>query len=853
MKLSLVILLLALPRLGGAQPVDAGVDAPPADAGPSDSGSPPDAAPPAPDSPPAPVAPPAPPPAERPSAPPRSCTATLDGHVVDSAAHEAVAGATVRVDGRVVGETDAAGRFTLRALCRGSATLEIERIDCIPAKRTIAVSGNGSIEIELTLAGSELVEITGKAPPPPDMRAATVLSGEALQRTRGRGFSDALAEVPGVSQLRSGTGMAKPIIRGQFGRRLLLLVDSVRHRAQEWGLEHAPEIDPFIADRITVVRGAGGVRYGSDAIGGAILVDPPELLREPGYAGELHAIGSSNGRGGTVAGRLLGASSRARGLAWQLEGSAKRLAASETPDYPLDNTGAFEWNAGATVGYRRGAGEHRLSYRHYQADLGVCSCLRIHNVDDFFAQLDRGRPTGSELYSSEFGIDRPEQAVVHDLALARSRWDWRGVGTLTGSYSFQHDLRREYDIVRQATTGAQFNFRLMTHELEAVLEHNPIHLNDHWHVRGAAGVVGMGQIHSYSGLHLIPDYRSLAAGAFLTERLVGHDLEVEAGVRYDLLGRTASIERADFLRLVRSGQLAEDACGPGTSDAVKCASRYHTLTASLGALRRFGEALSVKLELSTASRAPNPDEQYLNGTAPTFPVLGLGKPDLSPETTYSTSATVAFQHPRVTAEASAYANLIADYIYFAPALDENGMPIFDVLIRGSFPRFTTRPIDALFYGADGGIALKPHRFVELGGQVSIVRAENVRDGSYLVLVPADRFRGEVTLRAPDGWGLRKTALSVAGTYVSRQRRFDLAADFAAPPASYFQLGAELGTETRAAGQTLRFALQGQNLTNAHYRDYTSLLRYFADEPGWQLWMRMSVFFDSSNHSRSKGN
>jgi iron complex outermembrane receptor protein len=758
----------------------------------------------------------------------------------------------VRVDGRVIGETDAAGRFTLRGLCPGNATLEIERIDCVPARRTITVPGTASLEIELALAGSELVEITGKAPPPPEMRAATVLSGQALERTRGRAFSDALAEVPGVSQLRSATGVAKPIIRGQFGRRLLLLVDSVRHRAQEWGLEHAPEIDPFIADRITVVRGAGGVRYGPDAIGGAVLVDPPELRREPGYAGEAHAIGASNGRGGTVAGRLLGATSRLRGFAWQLEGSAKRLAAAETPDYPLDNTGAFEWSAGATVGYTRGGSEHRLSYRRYQADLGICTCLRIHNADEFFAQLDRGRPVDVELYRTEFGIDRPYQGVAHDLALARSRWDWRGVGTITGTYSFQHDLRREYDIVRQATTGAQFNFRLMTHELEIVLEHNPIHLDDHWHLRGAAGLVGVGQIHRYSGLHLIPDYRSLAAGAFLTERLVGHDLEVEAGLRYDLLGRTASIERMDFLRLARSGQLAEDACGPGSPDPVKCASRYHTLTASLGALRRFGDALSAKLELSTASRAPNPDEQYLNGTAPTFPVLGLGKPDLDPETTYSSSATVAFRHPRVTAEASAYANLIADYIYFAPALDENGVPIFDVLIRGTFPRFTTRPVDALFYGVDGGIAVTPHPRVELGGQVSIVRAENVRDGSYLVFVPADRFRGAITLHAPDGWGLRKTSLSVAGTYVSRQRRFDLAADFAAPPASYVQLGAELGTETRAAGQTLRFALQGANLTNARYRDYTSLLRYFADEPGWQLWMRMSVFFDSSNHSRSKG-
>jgi iron complex outermembrane receptor protein len=51
---------------------------------------------------------------------------------------------------------------------------------------------------------------------------------------------------------------------------------------------------------------------------------------------------------------------------------------------------------------------------------------------------------------------------------------------------------------------------------------------------------------------------------------------------------------------------------------------------------------------------------------------------------------------------------------------------------------------------------------------------------------------------------------------------------------------------------VRLALQGQNLTNARYRDYTSLLRYFADEPGLQVWLRASVFFDSRSSSRSKG-
>jgi iron complex outermembrane recepter protein len=112
-------------------------------------------------------------------------------------------------------------------------------------------------------------------------------------------------------------------------------------------------------------------------------------------------------------------------------------------------------------------------------------------------------------------------------------------------------------------------------------------------------------------------------------------------------------------------------------------------------------------------------------------------------------------------------------------------------------------------------------------------------------VPADRYRGSATLRLPDFGDFTRSHVTVSGAYVARQHRYDPVADFIPPPAAYFLLGAELGTETRLADHKVRVALQGSNLTNARFRDYTSLMRYFADEPGWQVLLRISMFFDSS--------
>ena len=773
------------------------------------------------------------------------CTATLDGHVVDAATHAPIEAATITLGNELVAATDDHGRFALTALCQGyPLVVIIERADYQRVERAITVGETAALEIEMKLSG-EVIEVRDRAPDPVDMRASTELSGADLERTRGRGLAAAMAGVPGVTELKSATGMAKPIIRGQFGRRLLLLVDGVRHRAQEWGLEHAPEIDPFIAERIRVVRGAGGVRYGSDAIGGVILVDPPDLRREVGYGGELHLIGASNGRGGTVAGRVQNVFEALPKLSMQLEGSAKRLAAQRTPNYALQNTGLSEWNAGATVGYRGTSTELKASYRHYQAKLGVCACLRIESADDFFSSIERGEPIGARDYEAGFGIRRAYQTVGHDLALIRARWDRDHVGTLIATYSFQHDLRREYEVTRESIGDAQFNFRLVTHELEAVFQHNPLHLSEHWHVRGIAGLTGMAQFNYYSGLQLVPDHQSFAGGVFASERLVGHDTDVEVGVRYDHVRRSASLERFDFLRLVRSDQLPPSACGGGSGDPVVCDSSYHLLSATTGALHRWTEAWSTKLDLSTSSRAPYTDEQYLNGASPSFPVIGLGKPDLKRETTYSSSITTTREGSRLRGEASVYVNRIQNYIYFAPAIDGAGNPILDVVTQGTFPRFTTQPVDAVFYGADAGIEATPINSLELAAQVALVRARDVENDKYLVFIPSDRFRGTVTYRPPETRALRKTAVSVTGTYVATQRRFDINADFAAPPPGYFTVDAEVSTETCLGHNDLRLALTGQNLTNARYRDYTSLLRYFADEPGWAVFLRASVFFDSN--------
>jgi iron complex outermembrane receptor protein len=95
----------------------------------------------------------------------------------------------------------------------------------------------------------------------------------------------------GVTTLQTGSSISKPVIHGLHSNRILIMNNGVRQEGQQWGSEHAPEIDPFIATRLSVVKGAAGVRYGSDAIGGVILVEPEELPFDKSLSGEAECGG----------------------------------------------------------------------------------------------------------------------------------------------------------------------------------------------------------------------------------------------------------------------------------------------------------------------------------------------------------------------------------------------------------------------------------------------------------------------------------------------------------------------------------------------------------------------------------
>lgn len=745
-------------------------------------------------------------------------TCTLKATIIVTEQHTNTAVAFATITNPILhltAATDENGTLILENICKGNYFFQIQSFETKDTSIMLYISESGTYRLRVTHNDNLLHQIVIT-----DQSVHTILQNkesldeQKLKENAGKTISEILKNVNGVSTMSNGANVSKPLIHGLHSNRILMLNNGVRQEDQQWGAEHAPNIDPFVASNITVLKGAAGVRYGTDAIGGVILVEPKPIRSLAGWQGELNLAAFSNNKMGVVSGSVEHRLVAHPEYAFRVQGTLKQGGNYQLPGgIYVANTGMKEANFSSTFTYK---GIHKgvdVFYSRFANTVGIYTGSHTGSMQDLQNAINSPKPLVEADFS--YKINRPKQVVSHDLIKIKSYLDnhW-GVWNLT--YAFQHNYRREYDIVRKDDGNAQLNLRLNTQSLNLNLDHKKT-----GNIMGQVGADWSYQHNKFdNGDRLfIPSFNAISAAAYAIERYSKSNWTAEAGVRFDY---------KHYNMFNPEGPLLQN---------VLYQFDYKNPSATLAFKQQINKRLDWMITLANAWRAPQAPELFSAGLHQAGARIELGDKNLKPE--HSLSLNIGGNYSienKLNISVSLYSQAIQNYIFLKPSTDV-------LTIRGYFKSFNYTQTNAQLSGVDASINYQVTEQWSANAKLSLLRGWDKSQKEWLILMPADRLEASIKFDKDLSQKFKNCFAEMKTQYVLQQKRvpnnFDQI-DFPRPPAAYFLINASIGTSLVIRKQQVNWRIEATNILNTNYRDYLDLFRYFLNQSGRNISLKLNL-------------
>jgi len=644
---------------------------------------------------------------------------TLQGVILDGESGAPLPGATVYAPTLSAGTASGPdGRYSLALRSTGAVRVVFSFVGYKTETRSVdARAGVTTLDIVLTPSFVEAPAVTvtaraGASDVLSTPQSVEVLDAAAVARAAAGSPLDALDDVAGVRLLTTGPGIAKPVVRGLTGTRVLLVQDGIRQEGQYWGDEHGPEVSASDVDGIEVVRGPSSLLYGSDALGGVV-----QTTRRSLFAGDAPVRGELGMR--AASGTPLGATDveiGGRAGAWAWEGRLDYLRAGQvgTPDDHIENTAQA-----------RAGGSARLGYRFAERSTLTVEASRFDARMGLFEPAEEGDEPEHEEHG-RFEIGEPFMRAQHDRAAARLDLPL-GANRVEAVAAVQRNRLREFGHEHgggepepephDEDEEPALYLRLTTATADVRFHHRPV-----GRVFGTAGVSGLAQTNETLGEEtLIPGATTLSGGAYVTQHLVLPTVTLDAGVRVDA--------RQMDVRVTPDLDLPEQKRS------------WIALTGAVGAAWQPRSDLSLAANLGRAFRAPTLQELFARGVHEGTLRFERGDPDLDSETAISIDGVIRYLTPHMFAEASMFVNHLDGFIFARPTPETDsasGLQVFDY-----------GQADARLAGAEARFDIHPHALHGLGVHLSgdVTWGTNLETDEPLPTVPPARLRAAVEYRA----------------------------------------------------------------------------------------------------------
>ncbi len=708
--------------------------------------------------------------------------------------------------------SDSNGKFMLKNICPGEYHIVFSHIGCDARQIFLRIANDTSLSISLEHNHNVLhsVNVKDKNGPKTSQNIEQLNKQEIADKANDN-LSNMLEQLTGVSTMRNGSGIAKPVVHGLYGNRITILNNGIAQSGQQWGNDHSPEIDPLVAKRIRVLKGVSSLQYPGSNLGSVVLIEPSKINREPHLHGSASYFFESNGRGH---GTNLSLEQYNSKLAWRVNGTLKKNGDRRAPNYFLNNTGANERNLAIQLEKTfKDKLFTDLYFSTFNTSLGVLRGSHIGNVNDLKSAFDREVPFFTENQFS-YNIEAPRQNVNHHLLKLHAKYFKNENHFWDVTIAQQLNNRKEFDVRRSGRSDIPA-MSLLQHTFFAEAKQT-LNLKKDWKlINGVQFTFTDNMNNPETGiLPLIPDYRSYESGIFslLNKRIKKSFFEF--GVRYDNVYQDVTAISADLPRRLLFYE-----------------NWFHNLSANVGWTYSIDDNKQFSYNLGYATRNPAINELYSNGLHQGVSGLEYGDEFLRKENAFKTTASLNLDFDHHSAfEALVYYQYINDYIFLRPQKE------FSTSIRGTFPVFVYEQTDAQIFGFDLSANYEIIENLSGRGTFSFIRGTDRTNNIPLVFIPANNFTLSLKYVYPKTIKFgNKVAenleLSLEDRYTFRQTNLNDDQDFAPTPDAYNLLSAKLAGDIQLRKNRLRLFVRGTNLLNVAYRDYLNRQRYFADDMG----------------------
>jgi iron complex outermembrane receptor protein len=674
---------------------------------------------------------------------------------------------------------DDKGHFILNNLPGSELKFTFVRLGYKPDTRIIVFTdSSNSFTVALFPSNREMEEIlvvgTQSQSEDQSTSSVTALSQRGLRSHGALSISDGISKLPGVTQLSTGAGISKPVIRGLYGNRIMSVVMGMRFDNQQWQDEHGLGLQDIGIDRVEVIKGPAALMYGSEAMGGVLNIIEEKPADVDSISSDATLRLFSNTFGAALDG---GVRSAKENHFWRVRiGMESQADYSDGNNKRIQNSRFDGYVGKATYGFNR---------KNW-----VCVNNYLFSKSDFGFIMDTANALVPDSRISR-GFANPHHTVFINLFTSQNTFFGKNGNIFRVNLGTHINRRME----NEGGGGISLDMQLITIALHLQDE---LPLNDH--LTWINGVQSQFQDNKNLGFRVIvPDAELAEASMYSYLKRVSEKAVFEIGLRYDLRHiATKEIVHSLYYEFV-----------PTVNKL------YNTVNGSIGTSVKIIGDLRLKANVTSGYRTPNLAELQSNGVHEGTYRYEIGDASMKIEQNFCAEAGLGYETKHLDISVTAYNNRFLNYIYLQPTTEDFfGFRVYRYL-----------QTNATLQGGEATIDWTPGKleWLDISAAYSMIRATTDQK-NYLPFIPADRIDGSLKFELGDKGKWNDIYFRTGTSYYFPQNH---PAQFETATSDYGLIDLGLGSTVQLGhGNDMNIDLCCNNLLNKVYYDHLSRFKEF---------------------------